>query len=66
MSGIPLLLVDGYALPVIVRCCTEAYGRGLADAVGILSGWLAAPLTGDAHGFSSGLASRACGVRLRS
>ena len=34
---LPLLLVDGYALPVIVRCYTEARGRGLAGAVGILA-----------------------------
>jgi hypothetical protein len=35
--GVPLLLVDGYALPVIVRCYIEPHGRGLARAVGILS-----------------------------
>jgi len=35
MSAVPLLLIDGYALPVIVRCYTEAHGRGLAGAVGI-------------------------------
>jgi len=36
--------VSSYALPVIVRCCTEAHSRGLADAVGTLRSSPAAAL----------------------
>jgi hypothetical protein len=48
------LLIDGYALPVIVRCCTEAHGRGLSDDVGILSGLLRAGRLGLPGGYSGG------------
>jgi hypothetical protein len=36
MPAAPLLAVDGYALPVIVRCYMKARSRGLAGPLRIL------------------------------